>query len=242
MSQADDLQNPGQNRVKLSPEVETPYSRGQRIWDDRLGSVVMQAKNWRLAFFGLLPVTFLAVGWGLYQTGQHRDVPVPILVDRVTGDSQSLGPINNFHYTATDQNVSSAIRNWIEWTRSVSIDPVVVKQNNFKARAFLLKESTAKLNLIQQQWEPLQKVGQLPVQVDNINVQRIPGSASWTASWDETVYNRDGAVVDKYRENMTITVLLGDPPSKEPATSINPFGIYFPDFNPIRQAALPNAS
>src|SRR3546814_19502780 len=39
-----------------TPETETPYQTAVQIWDDRIGSARVQAKNWRLAGFGsLLP-------------------------------------------------------------------------------------------------------------------------------------------------------------------------------------------
>ena len=41
-------------RYGTTPEPETPYQRAGQVWDDRIGSARVQAKNWRLAFFGML--------------------------------------------------------------------------------------------------------------------------------------------------------------------------------------------
>lgn len=40
-------------RYGQTPEPATPYQRAAQAWDDRIGSARVQAKNWRLAFFGL---------------------------------------------------------------------------------------------------------------------------------------------------------------------------------------------
>ena len=41
-------------------EPETPYQRAGQIWDDRIGSARVQARNWRLMAFGSL---FLSAGF-----------------------------------------------------------------------------------------------------------------------------------------------------------------------------------
>ena len=37
-----------------SPEPETPYQRAAQVWDERIGSARVQARNWRLMAFGSL--------------------------------------------------------------------------------------------------------------------------------------------------------------------------------------------
>src|SRR3546814_8388590 len=39
-------------RYGQTPEPVTPHQRAAQIWDDRIGSARVQARNWRLAFFG----------------------------------------------------------------------------------------------------------------------------------------------------------------------------------------------
>ena len=44
-------------RYGQTPEPTTPYQRAAQQWDDRIGSARVQAKNWRLAFFGALALS-----------------------------------------------------------------------------------------------------------------------------------------------------------------------------------------
>src|ERR1700756_2801384 len=37
-----------------TPEAITPYQRAAQVWDDRIGSARVQARNWRLMAFGCL--------------------------------------------------------------------------------------------------------------------------------------------------------------------------------------------
>ncbi len=37
-----------------SPPPETPYQKAGQVWDERIGSARVQARNWRLMALGLL--------------------------------------------------------------------------------------------------------------------------------------------------------------------------------------------
>ena len=41
-------------RYGRAPESETPYQKAAQVWDERIGSARVQAKNWRLMAFGSL--------------------------------------------------------------------------------------------------------------------------------------------------------------------------------------------
>ena len=44
-------------RYGKTPQPETPYSRAGQVWDERIGSARVQARNWRLMAFGCLALT-----------------------------------------------------------------------------------------------------------------------------------------------------------------------------------------
>ena len=43
-----------QVRYADTPQPATPYQSAAQVWDDRIGSARVQAKNWRLMAFGCL--------------------------------------------------------------------------------------------------------------------------------------------------------------------------------------------
>ena len=64
-------------RYGATPAAETPYQKAGQIWDDRIGSARVQAKNWRLAFFGaLLMSSGLAAGL-VWQSTRGTVTPSP---------------------------------------------------------------------------------------------------------------------------------------------------------------------
>ena len=41
-------------RYGKTPVAETPYQKAAQVWDERIGSARVQARNWRLIAFGNL--------------------------------------------------------------------------------------------------------------------------------------------------------------------------------------------
>ena len=39
-------------RYGQTPQPETPYQKAGQLWDERIGSARVQARNWRLMAFG----------------------------------------------------------------------------------------------------------------------------------------------------------------------------------------------
>ena len=72
-----------------SPEPETPYQRAAQVWDDRIGSARVQARNWRIMAFGSL---FLSAGFAaalVWQSARGTVVPWVVQVDRL-GQAQTV--------------------------------------------------------------------------------------------------------------------------------------------------------
>ena len=74
-----------------SPQPETPYQRAAQVWDDRIGSARVQARNWRYMAFGSL---VLAAGLSaalVWQSANGSIVPWVVQVDRL-GQAQAVAP------------------------------------------------------------------------------------------------------------------------------------------------------
>ena len=58
-----------------TPEPETPYQKAAQVWDERIGSARVQARNWRLMAFGSL---ILSAGFAaalVWQSARGTVVP-----------------------------------------------------------------------------------------------------------------------------------------------------------------------
>ena len=51
-----------QVRYADTPQPATPYQAAGQVWDKRIGSPRVQAKNWRLMAFGCLTLALLMAG------------------------------------------------------------------------------------------------------------------------------------------------------------------------------------
>lgn len=64
-------------RYGKTPQSETPYQKAGQVWDERIGSARMQARNWRLIAFGNLPDSLRAL---------PKDYTGPVLGPPLPGD------------------------------------------------------------------------------------------------------------------------------------------------------------
>src|SRR3546814_16109423 len=75
-------------RYGQTPEPETPYQRAGQLWDERIGSARVQAKNWRLMAFGGLVLTIGLSSALVWQSMQSRVVPYVVAVEKL-GQAQA---------------------------------------------------------------------------------------------------------------------------------------------------------
>lgn len=241
MNPADELRSRDTQRIATDAPQDTRYTAARQSWDDRYGHAVLQARNWRLAFFSLCPLVLLFAGWSIWQAEQVRIRYIPVFIDRVTGAYRAGPQAENPSFRPGQREIAATLRSWIELTRSVSTDPVVVRDNNASARWFMTQPAVARLNQEQAAWPPLQRIGQESVAVDGITVEPIPDSKSWSADWYETRYDAEGGVIERYRMSMTVAIVTAHPPDDPQGGNINPFGIYFSAFNWTRKVPTDRA-
>jgi type IV secretion system protein VirB5 len=241
MNQAEELRDRDVNRVTTDITPETRYTVARQGWDDRYGHAVLQARNWRLAFFTLCPLLLLFAAWCIWQSTQARVRYIPVFIDRVTGAYRAGPQSEHPTFRPGELEISATLRAWIEETRSVSTDPVVLRNNNTTARWFMNEAAVNHLNQEQSAWEPLQHIGAESVTVEGITLEPIPGSNSWSGDWYETRYNAQGDITERYRMSATLSVIKAAPPDDLQGSNINPFGIYITAFDWTRktEAATP---
>src|ERR1700730_19132299 len=78
-------------RYGRTPRPETPYQKAAQIWDERIGSARVQAKNWRLMAFGSL---ILSAGLAIslvWQSVRGTVTPWVVQVDHL-GQAQAIAP------------------------------------------------------------------------------------------------------------------------------------------------------
>jgi type IV secretory pathway TrbF-like protein len=174
-------------RYGRTEDPVTPYQKAAQVWDDRIGSSRVQARNWRLmAFGGLLLSTGLSGGL-LWQSMQSRVVPYVVAVDRL-GEPRAIAPADQ-HYQPTDPQIAWFIAHFITGVRSISLDPVLMRENWLSAYDFVTGRGALFLSGYARDSNPFGEVGTRTVSVQVTSVVRA-SDRSFQVKWIERAYER----------------------------------------------------
>ena len=127
-------------RYGRPPEPETPYQRAGQLWDERIGSARVQARNWRLMAFGCLGLTGCLSAGVVWQSVQSRVTPYVVEVDRL-GEARAVTEAEAA-YHPTDPQIAWHLSRFIANVRSRSLDPVLTRQDWLEAYDFTTKRGS----------------------------------------------------------------------------------------------------
>lgn len=208
-------------RYGQTPEPATPYQKAAQLWDERIGSARVQARNWRLMAFGSLALSMgLAVGMA-WQSMQSRVVPYVVEVDRL-GEVRAVAPAIET-YQPTDAQIAWHLGRFIAGVRGVSVDPVLVRRNWLDAYDFATDRAAVFLNDYARTNDPFAAIGTRSVSVQVTSVVRASDS-SFQVKWTEQVYER-GSLARTERWTAILTTVI-EPPRSAEVLRKNPLGLY----------------
>jgi type IV secretion system protein VirB5 len=208
-------------RYGQTPEPETPYQKAGQAWDERLGSARVQAKNWRLAFFGALGLSFVLTGGLIWRSAQGTITPWVVEVDRL-GEARAVVPATA-GYKPTDPQIAWYIAHFIDEVRSVPADPVILRKNWLEAYNYVTDKGALALNDYARTNDPFAQLGKAQVSVDVASVIRASEN-SFRVEWVERRYV-DNALSSTERWSAILTVTIQTPTDAEKLKK-NPLGIY----------------
>lgn len=208
-------------RYGQTPEPTTPYQRAAQVWDDRIGSARIQARNWRLAFFGALALSGGLSAGLVWQSARGHIVPWVVQVDRL-GEAQAVAPAEA-DYRPTDPQIAFHLARFIEQVRAIPADPIIVRQNWLRAYDFTTDRGALALNDYARANDPFANVGRVQVAVDVSSVIRASPD-SFRVGWTERRY-QDGSLAATERWSAILTIVV-QPPRTPDALRRNPLGVF----------------
>jgi len=223
-----------QQRYGETPEPATPYQRAGQLWDERIGSARVQAKNWRLMSFGSLGLSIALAGGLIWQSMQSRVTPYVVQVDKL-GEVQAVGPANQ-SYKPTDAVFAWYLARFITDVRALSSDPIVVRKNWLEAYDYATDHGAVFLNQFAQANDPFKAVGERTVSVQVTSVVRA-SDASFQVKWVEQIYEHD-ALAKTERWTAIVSVITQQPTTAEVLRK-NPLGLYVNGLNWSRELDTP---
>lgn len=204
-----------------TPEPETPYQKAAQVWDERIGSARVQARNWRYMAFGSL---ILSAGFAsalVWQSAHGTVVPWVVQVDAL-GEAQTVAPANA-DYRPTDPQIAFHLGRFIEQVRAIPADAIIVRQNWLRAYEFTTDRGAAALNDYARANDPFTRVGRQQIAVDVSSVIRASPD-SFRIAWTERHYE-NGQLSGTERWTAILTIVI-QPPRTAERLRANPLGIY----------------
>jgi type IV secretory pathway TrbF-like protein len=204
-----------------TPEPVTPYQKAAQVWDERIGSARVHAKNWRLMAFGSLLLSAGLASGLVWQSARGTIVPWVVQVDRF-GAAQAIAPAEA-DYRPTDPQVAWHLARFIEQVRSIPADPIIVRQNWLRAYDFTTDRGALALNDYARANDPFTKVGKVQVAVEVSSVIRASPD-SFRIAWIERRYE-NGQIAGTERWTAILTIAIQQPRDAERLRK-NPLGVF----------------
>jgi type IV secretion system protein VirB5 len=216
-----------QPHFATSGPLETPYLRAMAVWDARLGSARVQARNWRLTALGTLLLNLVLAGGLLWHAAKAQVVPYVIEVD-TQGQVRTVGPAQ-VAYVPQQAAIQRQVREFVEAIRALPADPVVLRKQWLRAYAIATPKGARLLTAYAREQDPFRQVGQQTIAVEVTRVLSL-SETSCDVQWTETVYDMHGVQTTVDRYSGLFTVILHQPTTEQEITD-NPLGIWLETFS-----------
>ncbi len=204
-----------------TPQPATPYQAAAQAWDERIGSARVQARNWRFMAFGCLTLALLMAGGLVWRSAQSIVTPYVIEVDNA-GQVRAVGEATTPDQPSAAQ-LAYHLARFVMLVRSLSIDPVVVRQNWLDAYDYTTDKGAVVLNDYARTSDPFSRIGKESVTVQITSVTRA-SDTSFNVRWTEQRFVT-GALDRTERWNAVVSIVQQTPRTEQRVRK-NPLGIY----------------
>jgi len=209
--------------------LENPYLAARNEWDERYGSFIKRAQNWRWAAVLALLVAFAEAVVILAVATRPKTVPYVVAVDSL-GRVVASGAVERS--SPVDQRMKgTALSRWIQDLRGVTSDGLAQRRAIDRVYA-MIGSGTEAQTLVTEFYranQPFDLANKETVQVD-VNTILPTTEQTYEVDWTETARDPSGGVVSAGRWKAILTVAV-NPPSDESVLQLNPFGIYVMNVN-----------
>jgi len=224
------LKTPQSKKWEADAPPDTPYRKAQQEWDDRIGSARVQAKNWRFFSFFALGLAALSIIGMIYLGTLPKTVVEYVEVDK-KGSATFVGRAGQAaqNYQLSHAQIGFHLRRFLNDTRSLSSDQLVIRENWFDAYKLLAGEATNVLTAYAQSNDPFNRADKERVNVTVESVLQITPD-TWQLDWTEELWSPQGALKEtqKWRGSFTVARIL---PDDEAVLRDNPLGLYITAFS-----------
>jgi type IV secretion system protein VirB5 len=206
------------------PADTSPYLAARREWDERYGSLITRARNWRIAAVLALAVTFVETCGLILLSTKAKVIPYVVAIDNL-GRVLAAGPADQAS-RADDRLKRAALFQWVSDLRTITIDGIAQRKAIDRVYSMIANGSPAQVEIgdFYRNDPPYQRAQTKTVEVD-VKAVFAASDKTYQVEWTETVRGLSGQFEseDHWKGSFTIAV---SPPNDERLVRINPLGIY----------------
>ena len=208
------------------------YIAAKAEWMERYGSYIAQARNWRMACFGAIPVAAIGVAGTAYEGSRTHIVPYVVEVDHL---GQTVRLAQAIRSGSLNQPVvRHVLTNWVMRVRERLTDPLA--QRSISDSTYLYVDQNAEITLSRyyRRHNPFsgRDNGNRTVTITSAIPLGTPTAkgGSYQIDWTEKQYNLHGRIVST--QDWQGIVQYANLPVKTAKQAVgNPFGIYITSFS-----------
>jgi type IV secretion system protein TrbF len=208
-------------RYSTTPIALTPYQAAGQLWDDRIGSARVQAKNWRIIALVSVLLSCVLTAFLIVQSRRSTITPFVVEVDR-QGEVHAVGAAVEA-YKPTDAQIAYHLARFIRNVRSLPLDPIVLRDNWLEAYAYTTDRGANILNEYARVNDPFGHVGRSSIAIEITSIVRASGN-SFQVRWIERTY-ANGSPTTTERWTAVVSILQ-EVPRDVLRIRENPLGIY----------------
>ena len=206
-----------------------PYLAARHEWDERYGTFITRASNWRAVAF-LCGTSTILLGAGLlWQSSRSHVTPFVVLVDNL---SRPVASGLADQVTVNDDRIKrSSICNWIEQLRLVTTDGIAQRKAIDLVYSQIASGTEAQA-FVSEFYRSASPFSRARTETVSVEVQSVlpTSDRTYEVDWTETTRDLYGAVktADRWKGSFTIAI---NPPGDERLARINPLGVYVTSAN-----------
>lgn len=209
-------------------EPTSAYMAARREWNERYGSYIARARQWRLVAMVSLCVAVVSVSGVVVLATQSRIVPYVVEVD---GRGETVGVHRADELSGgTEALTRATLVRWVQDLRGVSSDATAQRRAIDRVYAHLSDGAPAATAV--GEWyranQPFERAASETVVVEVSQALRVSRD-TWRIEWTERPRTRRGAALEAAQWTGTATVSRGGVSAE--MLILNPTGLYVAEFD-----------
>lgn len=205
--------------------AETPFEKGAKEWDNRMGKLYSIGTLWRFVatILGAALILCLLIIMVLASTNEVK--PYYVEID-AAGNVNPVGEKKTFNLSNHQALISKELTDFVLYIREIPNDPVVLRNNLERAGAKLSERAKNQVNAQLDNEKLLADVGKYTRQVSIKSVLKRGEEALYQIQWIETKYDVNGNEIGEPISYTGIFNYYFSEPLTHNELKKNPIGFY----------------